>query len=137
MLNGPETISLSKAVSGQVNEGLTDGRLRSASRHVRNQVGNIIMTKFVRLAALAAAATIVATPAVAAPVCGQPDGHSARARIVKPLTLTAQRDLDFGTVVCLTGDGTVSISQAGAGTCSPAADADLRLHGRARRPIIT
>lgn len=80
------------------------------------------MTKFVRLAALAAVATLVATPAVAAPVAASPAAR-AHARIVKPLTLTANRDLDFGTIVvgALGGTQTVSVSQAGAlGGCSGA-----------------
>lgn len=78
-------------------------------------VGIIIMTKFVRLAALAAAAvTLVATPAVAAPVGADPKAN-ARVRILKPLTLTATRNLDFGTIVVGTvvGTQTVALSQAG------------------------
>ena len=73
------------------------------------------MTKFVRLAALAAAATLAATPAVAAPVGATPKAK-ASARIVKPLTLVAQRDLDFGTIVNglpTGGTRTVSVSNAG------------------------
>lgn len=73
------------------------------------------MTKFVRMAALAAAATLVATPAFAAPVSASP-AAKASARIVKPLTLTATRDLNFGTIVVgtLTGPQTVAVSQGGA-----------------------
>lgn len=73
------------------------------------------MTKFVRLAAVAAAATLVATPALAAPVAANP-AAKASARIVKPLTLTALRDLDFGTIVVgtLTGPQVVAVSQGGA-----------------------
>ncbi|WP_037498640.1 DUF4402 domain-containing protein [Sphingomonas jaspsi] len=73
------------------------------------------MTKFVRLAALAAAATLAATPALAAPVAASP-AAKASARIVKPLTLTATRDLDFGTIVVgtLSGPQTVAVSQGGA-----------------------
>ena len=73
------------------------------------------MTKFVRLAALAAAATLVATPAIAAPVSASPKAK-ASARIVKPLTLTAQRDLDFGTIVnglAVGGTRVLAVSQAG------------------------
>ena len=78
------------------------------------------MTKFVRLAALAAAATlgrdagrcrrsrVVASPA-----------PQARVNIVKPLTLARDRDLVFGTVVVY-GDDTVSIDQAGVVTCGTA-----------------
>lgn len=81
-------------------------------------VGNIIMTKFARLAALAAAVTLVATPAVAAPVAASPKAK-ATARIVKPLTLTANRNLDFGTIVvgAIPATQTVTVSPAGALTC--------------------
>lgn len=78
------------------------------------------MTKFVRLAVLAATAAVVATPAVAAPTNATPPAR-ARVQIVKPLTLTATRDLHFGTIV-VTGDDSVSISQAGAVTCGAAAN---------------
>jgi hypothetical protein len=78
------------------------------------------MTNFVRLAALAAAATVAATPAVAAPVPATPVAK-ARVNIVKPLTLAATRDLHFGTIV-VTGDDSVSISQAGTVTCGAAAN---------------
>jgi len=73
------------------------------------------MTKFVRLAALAAAATLVATPAFAAPVAASPKAK-ASAKIVKPLTLTAQRNLDFGTIVnglAVGGTRTITVSNAG------------------------
>lgn len=96
------------------------------------------MTKFVRLAALAAAATLVATPALAAPVAANP-AAKASARIVKPLTLTATRDLDFGTIVVgtLAAAQTVSVSQGGVRTgctgqltCSgTAASAQYRVTG--------
>jgi hypothetical protein len=78
------------------------------------------MTKFVRLAALAAVATVAATPAVAAPIPATPVAK-ARVNIVKPLTLAATRDLHFGTIV-VTGDDSVSISQAGTVTCGAAAN---------------
>ena len=73
------------------------------------------MTKFARMAALAAAATLVAAPAYAAPVGASPTAK-ARARIVKPLTLTATRDLQFGTIVNglgLGGTRLISVDQAG------------------------
>lgn len=73
------------------------------------------MTKFVRLAALAAATALAAAPAVAAgPVSADPKAK-ASARIVKPLTLTAERDLDFGTIVngLTAGTRVISISQGG------------------------
>ncbi len=73
------------------------------------------MTNFIRLAALAAAATLVATPAFAAPVSASPKAK-ASAKIVKPLTLVAQRDLDFGTIVnglAVGGTRTLTVSSAG------------------------
>lgn len=78
-------------------------------------VGKMIMTKFARFAALAVAATFVATPALAAPVSANPKA-TASARIVKPLTLTATRNLNFGTIVVssLAAAQTVAIDQAGA-----------------------
>ncbi len=80
------------------------------------------MTKFARLAALAAAATLVATPVLAAPVSADPKAR-ASARIVRPLTLTAEQDLDFGTIIVdtLTADQTVTVSRAGVlGGCTGA-----------------
>ena len=73
------------------------------------------MIKFARLAALAAAATIVATPAVAAPVGVTGQVPTASVRIVKPLTLTRVRDLNFGTIVVgtVTGTQTVGVTDAG------------------------
>ncbi len=94
------------------------GGFGSANRHFRNKWG-IVMIKFVRLAALAAVATVIATPA-AAQVAASPKA-TARVNVIKPLTLTAEADLNFGTVV-VTGDSTVSISQAGVGACGVAAD---------------
>jgi hypothetical protein len=81
-------------------------------------VGNIIMTKFVRLAALAAV-TFAATPAFAQ-VAASPKAN-ATVRITKPLILEAEENLDFGTIAVY-GPGTVSVSQGGAGTCGPAAE---------------
>ncbi len=77
------------------------------------------MTKFVRLAALAAAATLAATPAFAqvAPSNGP---AQARATIVKPLTLSRVAHLDFGSIV-VWGDGTVAMNRtSGALTCTAA-----------------
>jgi hypothetical protein len=73
------------------------------------------MKNIARMAALAAAATLVAAPAIAAPVAADPTAK-ARARIVKPLTLTADRDLQFGTIVNgLAAGGTrvISVDQSG------------------------
>ena len=76
------------------------------------------MTNFLRItmAASVAALTLTSTPAVAAPV-GASTPATARARIVRPLTLTATRNLDFGTITLGTvaaGGETVTLSQAGA-----------------------
>lgn len=94
-----------------------DGFART-SRHIRNQVGIRLMIKFARLAALAAAATLVAAPAIAAPVAADPKAR-ASARILRPLTLTATRNLDFGTIVvgAIAGAETVSVNQAGVLAC--------------------
>jgi len=82
------------------------------------------MTNFLRMAAVAATAAAVAVtaaPAVAAPV-GVTSGPkpTANARIIKPLTLTRVRDLDFGTIVMDSvpvGGSVVSVSTASARTC--------------------
>jgi len=76
------------------------------------------MMKFVRMAALAAAATVVATPAFAQVAPGNGPAE-ARATIVKPLTLSRVAHLDFGSIA-VWGDGTVSMNQAGALSCTAA-----------------
>lgn len=67
------------------------------------------MKNFARLAAVAAAATAIAAPAAAIPADPVAKAH---AKIVKPLTLSGERDLDFGIIVvgALTGPDTVTIS---------------------------
>ena len=80
------------------------------------------MTKFARFAALAAAVTLVATPALAVPVGATPKAK-ASAKIVKPLTLARVGDLNFGTIVVgtLAAAQTVTVSQAGVlGGCTGA-----------------
>jgi spore coat protein U-like protein len=80
------------------------------------------MTKFARMAALAAAATIAATPALAVPVGVEvpaPAGSKPQANvtITKPLTLSRDRDLNFGSVAVFATD-TISIdADTGAVTC--------------------
>jgi hypothetical protein len=76
------------------------------------------------LAASVAALTLAATPAVAAAPATGPQPASppatARAKIVKPLVLTATRNLDFGTITVgnvNAGGETVSISQSNVVTC--------------------
>lgn len=97
------------------------------------------MKNFARLAAAAAAATLFAAPALAVPADPVAKAH---AKIMKPLTLEGQRDLDFGIIVvgALTGPDTVTVSNAstavrGCGTsgfltCSgTAASAQYEVHG--------
>lgn len=55
----------------------------------------INMTKFLTKAALAATFALLATPALAAPA--GTSAFDAKAKIVKPVTLTKVTDLDFGT----------------------------------------
>lgn len=81
------------------------------------------MTKFVRLAkaAVVAAATFAAAPAIAAPVAATTPA-TAKAQIVRPLSLTAKINLDFGTVllssVVAGPTYNVTLSSAGALSCS-------------------
>jgi len=76
------------------------------------------MKNLARLAALAVASTIAVTPAAAQVAPGNGPAQ-ARATIVKPLTLTRVAHLDYGSIV-VWGDGTVSMSQAGAISCTAA-----------------
>ena len=77
------------------------------------------MTKFVKIAALAAAA-LAATPALAAPVGVTGAPPSATARIIKPLTLTATGTLNFGTIVMngVTANRTVTLNADTTITCA-------------------
>jgi len=77
------------------------------------------MTNFARLlTAAAAVSALAATSATAAPV-GATTPATAKAQIVKPLTLTAKTNLDFGTIVlqAVVGATSVAISTTGAITC--------------------
>ncbi len=77
------------------------------------------MTKFVKIAALAAAA-LATTPALAAPVSVTGAAPTANARIIKPLTLTATGSLDFGTIVMngVTANRTVTLNADTTITCA-------------------
>lgn len=77
------------------------------------------MNKFVKIAALAAAA-LAATPAVAAPVGVTGAPPSATARIIKPLTLTSTGSLNFGTIVMngVTANRTVTLNADTSITCA-------------------
>lgn len=75
--------------------------------------GEFIMIKLIRLAALAAVATAVATPAFAvAPVTQQ---TSSKAKILKALQLRKDADLDFGTIIvgAVVGTETVTVTTSG------------------------
>ena len=76
------------------------------------------MTKFVKIAALAAT-VLTATPALAAPVASTTP-PSATARIIRPLSLTSTGSLNFGTIVLngVTANRTVSLSAAGVLNCA-------------------
>lgn len=76
------------------------------------------MTKFVKIAAVAAAA-LATVPAVAAPVGVTGAPPSASARIIRPLTLSATGSLDFGTIVLngVTGTRTVTVNDDASITC--------------------
>lgn len=88
------------------------------------------MKNFARLAALAVAATVTATPALAqsaqVPAGSEPQG---RARIIKPLSLEALTDMNFGDITVEdTGVATVNaltgaVSCTGGLTCPGASSA--------------
>ena len=71
------------------------------------------------LAAAALAAVAAATPAAAQNATSASPRALAGARLIKPLTLTALRNLNFGTIVMgtISGDQTVSINGAGSVSC--------------------
>jgi hypothetical protein len=68
------------------------------------------------LTATAAALTLIAAPAVAAPTSVSNGPVQAHATIVKPLTLTKLSDMDFGSIV-VQDNGTAVMDTAGALTC--------------------
>jgi len=75
------------------------------------------MKNFVRMAALAAAATAVAAPA-SAQVAADPIGR-ARVNVIKPLSLAAEQDLHFGNVI-VWDTGTVQIDRLTGNITCPA-----------------
>ena len=80
------------------------------------------MKNFARLAALAVAVTVTATPA-AAQVAADPVGR-ARVNVVKPLSLAAEQDLHFGNVI-VWDTGTVQIDRlTGSITCPAVLECD-------------
>lgn len=76
------------------------------------------MNKFAKFAAVAAVA-MLATPAVAAPVGVSGAKPEARAKIVRPLALSATGAVDFATITLngVTANRVVSLSAAGALDC--------------------
>ena len=98
--------------------------------------GDFIMIKFVRLAALAAVATAVATPAFAQqlPVQANPNAE-AHARILKPLILKGTQNLLFGDIVVGTVVGTQTVTvDHSTGTLSGCANG-LTCSGTVQRAI--
>jgi hypothetical protein len=77
------------------------------------------MTKFVKIAAVAAA-VLAAAPAFAAPVGVTGAPPTATARIIKPLTLSATGALNFGTIVMngVTANRTVTLNADTSITCA-------------------
>ena len=81
------------------------------------------MKNFVRMAALAAVATVAATPA-SAQVAADPIGR-ARVNVIKPLSLAAEQDLHFGNVIVWDA-GTVQIDRVtGNITCPATLECDV------------
>ncbi len=81
------------------------------------------MNKFLKtsLVATAAAISLTATPALAAPVGPSDRNATATARIIKPLTLTWVQDLDLGTILLGAGAWTgavVAIDSDGVFSCT-------------------
>ena len=92
------------------------------------------MTKFVKLAALAAT-VLVTTPAFAAPVGVTGAPPSATARIIRPLTLTSTGSLNFGTIVLngVTGNRTVALNDSNVLDCG-ASTTELQCSGATSVP---
>lgn len=81
--------------------------------------------KFTTLVATTAAVALIATPATAAPVSNS--NGKAKARILKPLTLTETGEIDFGTIVLPSsgaGSTTLSVAPSAAATMSQTCAAD-------------
>lgn len=74
------------------------------------------MSKLLRIATLTAT-VLSAAPALAAPVSVSNGPVTASAQIVKPLTLSKQSDMDFGSIV-VQDNGTITMAATGGITCS-------------------
>lgn len=81
------------------------------------------MANFARKLALVALTSAFAAPALAVPVGASPPA-TATARIVRPLTLAANSNLDFGTIVMssVSGNNTVALDQTNLLTCGAGAE---------------
>lgn len=92
------------------------------------------MTKFVKIAALAATA-FAAVPAMAAPVGVTGAAPSATVKIIRPLTLTATGSLNFGTIVLngVTANRTVTLSAGNVLNCG-SGTAELQCSGTTSVP---
>jgi hypothetical protein len=77
------------------------------------------MTKFARILTVAAVATatLTATPALAVPV-GATTAATAKAQVVKPLSLTAKVNMDFGTILLtsIVAGSTYTVTLSSTGT---------------------
>lgn len=80
------------------------------------------MTKFLTKAALAATVALFATPAFAAPSSANVD-FTAKAKIIKAVTIVKNSDLDFGTITMLSTltAQTVTVGQTNTKNCGGAA----------------
>lgn len=83
----------------------------------RKPSGELDMKNFFRMAALAAAATIAATPAFAQVGVTPGSEPVGRARIIKPLTLTAVSDMDFGDITVWDA-GVATMDTSGSVSCT-------------------
>ena len=75
------------------------------------------MHNFIRMTLVAGAATLMTGTAVAAPTSVNNGPVTARAQIVKPLTLSKVSNMDFGSIV-VQDNGTASMDTSGILTCT-------------------
>jgi hypothetical protein len=110
---------------------------RSASRQFIWTSGEKEMTKFLRLAALAATAAMALTATQAAAVPATTNA-TATARILRPLTLTSTQNLDLGTII-LSGaapfSATVGVSRAGVPNCDGGSSTNITCSGTMQNAI--
>ena len=75
------------------------------------------MSKLLRITLAASALALTAAPAAAAPTSVSNGPVTARAQILKPLTLTKVSNMDFGSIV-VSANGTATMDTAGNLTCT-------------------